>query len=624
MTRSRLAWLALVALVATAASATAARGAGGLGIAQARATFPERALVLTLPTRVALDPQHVRVLENGLPVDGLSLVPAERAAAQSFGVVLALDASNSMRGAPVTAALAAARAFAAERAPATELGLVTFNSDTNTVLEPTTDAAAIESALARRPLLSEGTRMRDAVAQAIALVTRSRVRAGSVVVLSDGADIGSRTSAEALVRRARAAGVRVFTVGLRSAQFAPDALRTLAEGTGGRYAEAADSARLAPLYRALGRELASEYLVRYHSTAAAGARVHVTVQVSGFADAATLAYRTPGMAEAVFNHSWQDRFWRSNAGIAAVAGLVAFLAAAAMLLGLRSVRRSVGSRVAAYSRPEVRKRRRKETLLDRLTLALERSFGHIRGWQAFAEEVEIAQFRVPAATLAAAAAAGALLLGPVAAVLAHTPLLLVLGLVPPVAVRLLVKHRLGRLRRRFEDELPDNLQVIASAMRAGHGLSGALGVVAADTTEPARSEFERALADERLGVPLEDALSTVAERMASDDLEQVALVAALHRETGGNTAEVLDRVHDSIRERGELRRMIRSLTAEGRMTRWILTALPIVLAAAIALLNGSYLQPLLDTNGGRALLALATVMVITGSLVIKKIIEIEV
>ena len=118
MTRSRLAWLALVALVATAASATAARGAGGLGIAAARATFPERALVLTLPARVSLDPQNVRVLENGEAVDRLSVVPARSAAAQSFGVVLALDASNSMRGAPVAGALAAARAFAAERAPA--------------------------------------------------------------------------------------------------------------------------------------------------------------------------------------------------------------------------------------------------------------------------------------------------------------------------------------------------------------------------------------------------------------------------------------------------------------------------------------------------------------------------
>ena len=417
--------------------------------------------------------------------------------------------------------------------------------------------------------------MRDAVAQAIALVTRSRVRAGSVVVLSDGADIGSRTGAAALVRLARAAGVRVFTVGLRSAQFSPDALRALAEGTGGRYAEAADSAGLAPLYRALGRELASEYLVRYQSVAAAGARVHVTVQVSGFADAATLVYTVPGVAGAAYNHSWQNRFWRSNAGIAATAGLVALLAAAATLLGLRSrpaLRRLARRRVLPAGGAQAPARgdaaRPAHARARPLARTRPRLAGVRRGGRDRAAPCPGRHARGGRGRRSAACS------GPSPRCSPRRRCCSLLGLVPPLAVRLLVKHRLGKLRRRFEDELPDNLQVIASALRAGHGLSGALGVVAADTVEPARSEFERALADERLGVPLEDALSTVAERMASDDLEQVALVAALHRETGGNTAEVLDRVHDSIRERAELRRIVRSLTAEGRMTRWILTALP--------------------------------------------------
>ncbi len=101
--------------------------------------------------------------------------------------------------------------------------------------------------------------------------------------------------------------------------------------------------------------------------------------------------------------------------------------------------------------------------------------------------------------------------------------------------------------------MPDNLQVLASALRAGHSFVGALAVVANDAPEPARSEFQRVVGDEQLGVPIDQALHVVVERMESRELEQVALVAALQRETGGNTAEVLDRVTATIRERFELR-----------------------------------------------------------------------
>ena len=85
------------------------------------------------------------------------------------------------------------------------------------------------------------------------------------------------------------------------------------------------------------------------------------------------------------------------------------------------------------------------------------------------------------------------------------------------------------------------------------------------------------LADERLGVPLDQALDVVVHRMASKDLAQVALVATLQRETGGNTAEVLDRVTDTVRDRLALQRMIQTLTAQGRMSRWVVSALPVVL-----------------------------------------------
>jgi tight adherence protein B len=132
------------------------------------------------------------------------------------------------------------------------------------------------------------------------------------------------------------------------------------------------------------------------------------------------------------------------------------------------------------------------------------------------------------------------------------------------------------------------------------------------------------VADEQLGVPLEEALGVVARRMASVDLDQVALVSALQRETGGNTAEVLDRVAENVRGRFELRRLVQTLTAQGRMSRWIVSFLPVGLLGLLTLINPEYMAPLYTHAFGRVLLVVAALMVIAGSLVIKRIVTIKV
>src|SRR5205823_1543418 len=210
-------------------------------------------------------------------------------------------------------------------------------------------------------------------------------------------------------------------------------------------------------------------------------------------------------------------------------------------------------------------------------------------------------------------------------VLIHSVLLaLVIGLVVPFGVRAFVKRKVKRKRDLFAEQLPDNLQVLASALRAGHSFIGALSVVVEDAPEPSRSEFRRVVADEQLGVPLEEALHTVVERMENRELEQVALVGALQRQTGGNTAEVLDRVTETIRERFELRRTVQTLTAQGRMSRWVVSLLPLFLLIVISLINPGYAHVLYAHTGGRIALAFAGLMVVSGSLVIKKIINIKV
>jgi tight adherence protein B len=181
-----------------------------------------------------------------------------------------------------------------------------------------------------------------------------------------------------------------------------------------------------------------------------------------------------------------------------------------------------------------------------------------------------------------------------------------------------------KVRDEFSDQLPPNLQVLTAGLRSGYTLLGALVAMVDNANEPSKSEFNRVITDERLGVPLEEAIRRVSVRMASRDLEQVAMLAELLRTTGGNAAEVLDVIVLTVRERHDIRRLVRTLTTQGRMARWILTALPIATGLAFWALQPDVVGPMWRSTAGQFLLLVAAIMVASGSFVIQKIIEIEI
>jgi tight adherence protein B len=197
-------------------------------------------------------------------------------------------------------------------------------------------------------------------------------------------------------------------------------------------------------------------------------------------------------------------------------------------------------------------------------------------------------------------------------------------LAAPFALRTYVQVRVRRQRTRFSDLLPSHLEEVAAAIRAGRSLIEALNSVTDGAEEPVHREFERALADENLGRPLEETLRVVSGRMTSESIEQVAVVAGMHRRTGSSVSEALDRVAEGARERADLHRELRALTAQGRLARWILTFLPPVILLIMEIISPAYVRPLLHTVGGVVALSVAGVMVIAGSLVMKRIVDIEV
>jgi len=205
------------------------------------------------------------------------------------------------------------------------------------------------------------------------------------------------------------------------------------------------------------------------------------------------------------------------------------------------------------------------------------------------------------------AGAVALLVGVVVAVLRPSALAVVLPVVLVVVVvlgaRLLLERRITKRRVAFADQLDDSLSLIASGLRAGHSLPRAMDAVAQEAESPTAEEFARILNQHRLGRDLGEAIGLSAERMKSDDLAWVAQAVAIHREVGGNLSEVLDHVGETIRERGQVRRQVATLSAEGRISANILIALPVLIALVLAVISPSYLTVFLTTPLGWALIA---------------------
>ncbi len=535
--------------------------------------------------------------------------------------MLVIDTSNSMGGAPIRGAMDAARAFAARRNVNQRLSLLAFNSSNELLLPFTRSQARIDRTLKRVPGLARGTHLYDAVGQAITLILAARYQTGAVVLLSDGADTGSSLGLEQVAKLAKDARVRVFTVGLHSRTFRPDALQQLAAVTGGSFSQAATPADLAGIYTQLGLKLSNQYLLKYRSLIEPGRPVHVSVSVAGIGRT-RIAYATPAPVAVSLQQPLGNKIWQSWIMLLVMCVLIAGLIGFSLFVALRPTGSTVRARLSDFVTTAGKKDAR-DPLPSRIFEGTEQSLERAEWWQALKEILNLAEIKIPPVQLLVGTLVLTLFVMWFMATFISGPLAL-LGVGVPFFVRGLILYRVEKRRRAFGDQLPDNLDVVASGLRAGHSLVGGLSLVVKDAAEPSRSEFQRVVQDEQLGVPLEDALAVVARRMKSRDVEQVALVSSLQRETGSNSAEVLDRVIEGIRERSALRRLVRGLTAQGRLSRWVVTFLPVGLLLVVSLLNPTYMKPLFTHASGRVMLAVGVVMIVSGSLVIKKIVDIKV
>jgi tight adherence protein B len=590
--------------------------------------------VLSLPTPQKLTVNDVTVTENGNPVYKPTLVPVSEASKKAFGVVLVLDTSYSMLGehqrtcltgassCPIKAALAAEQAFVGQRNPNEQLGAIDFNRTIKVVLPLTSSFKKIQAKLARNPHITAGTRIFDAVARAETMLTAAHISSGSIVLLSDGADHTSTKTLGQVAHAAVAAHMRIYTIGLDDKYYNPGTLKALAAAGHGEYAQA-KAGQLAQLFGQLSHLLSSEYLLQYKSPAGLGKhQVGVHVLVKGVGTAST-GYRTPPLpatnaAPTTYKPSIGSRIWSSTITMIVIALLAAGVIALLVVAAVQPKRSGLPARMAEFVSIRGLQRDKGEVPAAVEDNAAERS----DFWARFEEMLEIAEIKTTPEIIVAGTFAATALTFLLIYAGTGSPWWALFALGVPYLSREWVIRTLARRRNRFAEQLPDALQVVASALRSGHSLAGALAVVVDSASEPMKSEMQRVVAAEQLGVPMEQSLLVVAERMASGEVEQFALVAELQREAGGNAAEVVDRVAETVRV--DLKRLIKTLTMQGRMSRWIVSAIPIGIVLILQVENPHYLHPLLASTGGKVVFGLAAAWAVAGSFVIKRIVEIEV
>lgn len=512
-----------------------------------------------------------------------TLAPAAAVDTQPAGsaVVVLLDTSGSMQGERLVSAQKAAERYLEALPDDTPAGLVTFAGSPRLTVPLTVDRGRVDAEV-RAARAQGSTSLYDAItlgAQTLATSPGTR----KILLLSDGEDTGSRRTLQDALARLRKYGITI-DVGALDAVPASSARSRLVESTGGRLLTAEETkdraAELVPAPRAVEPAAAPPGWLLVAGVAA------LFAGLAGVAFAVVGPLRRDRRRERSLAALARYRVTGTGAAPQGEEAWTSPLRHALTFSDLILSRRGRRDRVA--------------TDLDLAGMSLKPS-----EWLVVRVGVSIG-LGVVIMVIGAAWYVGA-----------------IVALLVWFAARWYLKLRISRRRGAFAEQLPDTLNLLVAALRTGFSLPQALDGVVRDGTRPIADELARALARTRLGMSVEDALDKAAERMASADFAWVVMAIRIQRQVGGNLAGLLETTAETMRERAHLRRHVKALSAEGRLSAYVLIALPILLAGWMLISNREYIAPLYTTPFGWVLIIIAAGCMSMGWLWMNQLIKVE-
>jgi tight adherence protein B len=596
-----------------------------------------------------VDPGSVTVTVDGQQIraSAVPITEGTTAGKVSRSAMLVVDTSGSMnQNARLAGAKQAARAFLDAAPDDLEVGLVTFDNRARVVTSQTTDHARVANAVSA--LTANGsTAIYDGVVLAVKQLGTTGTR--SIVLLTDGVPEGGNATATQAVSALRDSDIRLDAVAFQtSAGRAP--LKRLTDAGEGKVVSSASAADLTAQFQAAAERLSSQLLVNAN-VPADGPSGQVTLTVNANAGGTPVTDSTIALIASESSPSPTQSIDASPIPVNIRSGplmsdQLIWLAAGLLFLGLLGLlafslnaatpsgRSNFSKQLSVYTlaRGKAKKRSREPTAFGESTIAQTAVdfAGRITAKRGFEEwlqlRLEAAGNPLKPAEWILLQAIIVLLLPLFAFVITdRNPIWTLVAAVFALARGFVMLNVRGnRRRKKFEDSLADTLQLMAGSLSAGYSLPQAADSVVREAIDPISTEFNRALVETRLGVPIEDALDTVADRMRSKDFSWVVMAIRIQRDVGGNLADLLLTVAATLRERARLRRQVQTLSAEGRLSAWILGGLPVVFTLYLLTARPSYIKTLGQEPLGWLMIGFGVIAMIVGALWMKKIVDVEV
>jgi len=611
----------VVAVAAAALTATAAAATSGTRVTSVDLqSYPNVVVNAVTPFPTKRPP---RLLENGLPALGVDAVNL----GSGKSMVVAIDNSRSMMGSPLSSAAAAARQFIDSKSRGDKVAVFSFGRHALQLTGFSTSAGQADSALGGLAVdAASGTALYDAVVAGARSLRSSAGNGRVIVVLTDGRDVSSLATLDQAVAAAHRANAAVYTIGIEGTDFEPGALRSLSRATGGTYHSAGSAAELQQVYAALSSELERTWRLTYATAARPGEVIDLRLATAG-AGAAHASVEVPtafgGAPQTPPSSLLPGRAYNPIGTLA-----ISLLAGLLLLTAIVSLVRPRGSWVQRRLAAHVDQTRGRERSSDRLAFlkvlfkATEGALGRRSEWRSLERMLVRGDVPLRAAEFIwLMGGCGLAMLALLA--LFGAPLLVALvgSLVAGGAPYAVVAFRVRRRAKAFEDQLPDILTTIAASLKAGHSFRHGLQAVVEEAQPPASIELKRVLTEAGLGRPLDDALSDMAARVGSENFAFAITAVTIQRQVGGSMASLFDMVSDSVRNRQQFARKIRSLTAMGRMSAYTLMGVPFFIGGMVSLMNPNYMAPLFHTHTGHILVFLGVTMMAVGSLLLQKIVS---
>lgn len=626
----------LASMLAPSASAQDAE-AGSLRISAIDSRNPESIAMVVGWDGPASDLEGATIVENGKERSPASVAPLP---AGLLATVIAIDTSQSMdAGGALVQSREAAAEYIRNAPEGEEIGLVSFGGTARVVQRLTTDRDRLLATL-ETFAPSGGSAIWNGIDSAAKLLSASSPdRQGSIIVIAGGPNQASTIGSGRARGSAISAKSTVHVVGLLGRGLDEGGLRSVTDATGGTFSGQENPSALADAVAAVGDTLGAQYVVTYASDLEPGPidltlsvgdqQTHVSFVSGGVVKGA--ASLRPIQPEAPGGVS----FFRENGFVVGLVLVALAVALAIWAIGnlITSERGTLDTVLEQYTDTgpaaldDDDGSALARTAFIQRAVTLTEGFAERQGILAKVEGMlERANLPLRAAEALFFYAAGLVILVVLAFLLTGGNLIVTLvvagigALVPPAVVNFLATRR----QKKFVSQLPDTLQLLAGTLRAGYSLMQGVEAVSQEVAEPMGQELRRVVTESRLGRPLEESLQASADRMESPDFAWAVMAIGIQREVGGNLAELLLTVADTMTQRERLRRDVAALTAEGKISAIVLGLLPPGLGVAMYFMNPDYISTLFDTTLGNILLGGAVVLAGVGFYWMKKVIEVDI